>query len=122
MSWAHGIVNGREVGYSVEATCDHPECDAQIDRGLGYVCGNIPGDGLGCGNFFCESHLHFTNRDEPRQACLACMKRLELVCNCNPAERTYGDHDPSCPEWEPECTCYEMICNCNPANRAVVPS
>lgn len=33
----------------------------------------------------------------------------ESECNCNPAERTGGDHDPSCPEWQPECSCYELI-------------
>jgi hypothetical protein len=30
-------------------------------------------------------------------------------CNCHPEERTGGDHDPSCPEWQPECTCYELV-------------
>ncbi len=36
---------------------------------------------------------------------------LEILagCRCNPADRTGGGHDPRCPEFEPECTCYEMI-------------
>lgn len=33
----------------------------------------------------------------------------EPRCNCNPLERTGGDHHHTCPAWEPECTCYEMI-------------
>jgi hypothetical protein len=31
------------------------------------------------------------------------------ACNCHPEERTGGVHDPNCPEWQPECTCYEVI-------------
>lgn len=29
-------------------------------------------------------------------------------CNCKPEERTGGGHATDCPEWEPECTCYEL--------------
>lgn len=29
-------------------------------------------------------------------------------CQCNPADRTGGGHDPKCPDFEVECTCYEM--------------
>lgn len=48
---------GRPIGYAFEATCDHPGCDAKIDRGLFYVCGGMHGgDGLGCGRYFCSKH------------------------------------------------------------------
>lgn len=51
------LPDGREAGYSVEATCDKPGCDAKIDRGLGYLCGREPGgDEFGCGDYFCEDH------------------------------------------------------------------
>jgi len=59
MSWACGFDSrwNRDVGYGVPATCDHPGCDAGIDRGLSYVCGGAPyGGECGCGLFFCEEH------------------------------------------------------------------
>lgn len=49
---------GRDLGYGVPALCDHPKCDARIDRGLGYLCGVAPGDEqFGCGLYFCTIHL-----------------------------------------------------------------
>lgn len=54
---------GRDVGYGVPAECDHPDCNAQIDRGLAYVCGGEPyGGELGCGLFFCASHLFYAEQ------------------------------------------------------------
>lgn len=57
---------GRPIGYAFEAECDHPECDAEIDRGLAYCCGGMHGnepmynaDGEfinACGRYFCEKH------------------------------------------------------------------
>ena len=32
-----------EAGYSVEDSCHHPNCAAQIDRSLSYLCGEQPG-------------------------------------------------------------------------------
>lgn len=47
--------NQRDVGYGVPATCEHPDCNEQIDRGMGYACGGgFPGDG--CGRYFCGAH------------------------------------------------------------------
>ncbi len=57
------LPDGREAGYAVRATCDADECSAQIDRGLGYLCGHEP-DGWrsemdpGCGRYFCPEHLY----------------------------------------------------------------
>ena len=60
MGWEIGEHNGRDIGYGVPATCDHPKCDKEIDRGLGYVCGGQPyGGEHGCGLFFCDEHLYF---------------------------------------------------------------
>lgn len=58
MGWAHGIRNGREVGYAVEAKCDWPECEADIDRGLSFMCGGPAFCDAGCEGYFCEEHLH----------------------------------------------------------------
>jgi hypothetical protein len=50
---------GRPIGYVHEATCDHPGCDAKIDRGLSYACGGMHGtEEGGCEGYFCESHLY----------------------------------------------------------------
>lgn len=74
MGWGHGIAyDGREIGYTVDATCDQPGCDEQIDRGLGYLCGGSdPGaldvvidgaDGPGCGRYFCGRHNYLLDPD-----------------------------------------------------------
>lgn len=50
--------DGREIGYGIPATCDHPGCTKRIDRGLAYVCGGEHGGGEnGCGKYFCYEHL-----------------------------------------------------------------
>ncbi len=59
MSWAIGWDSDwhRDVGYGVPAFCDHPRCQAEIDRGLSYVCGGEPyGGDNGCGLYFCGEH------------------------------------------------------------------
>lgn len=70
---------GRDIGYGVPATCDHPGCNAEIDRGLSYVCGSEPyGGEHGCGLHFCGSHLHFEDRgDECPQLCERCAAEAE---------------------------------------------
>ncbi|KAF1045655.1 hypothetical protein [Xylophilus sp.] len=60
MSWAIGFDERwqRDIGYGVPATCDHPGCGKQIDRGLSYVCCDEEpyGGNEGCGLYFCEQH------------------------------------------------------------------
>lgn len=59
MGWSIGYDSmwQRDIGYGVPAYCDHPDCDAEIDRGLGYVCGGEPyGGDKGCGLYFCGRH------------------------------------------------------------------
>jgi hypothetical protein len=74
MGWNYGVnSDGREVGYSVTATCDEEGCDEKIDHGLAYVCGGMhDGGDEGCGGYFCYSHL-FLGR--PDQLCQACQTR-----------------------------------------------
>jgi hypothetical protein len=60
MGWEIGYEpeRDRDISYGVPAECDHPACQAKIDRGLSYVCGSEPyGGEHGCGLFFCEKHL-----------------------------------------------------------------
>jgi hypothetical protein len=86
MGWAYGTNNaGREVGYGVESTCDKPECDEAIDRGLYFVCGSMhDGDEHGCGRYFCDEHmLHgfkvpdYTDGHRYIQLCEECAEGFE---------------------------------------------
>lgn len=62
MGWSIGYDENwqRDIGYGVPAKCDHPDCDADINRGLAYVCGGEPyGGEHGCGLYFCGEHLQY---------------------------------------------------------------
>lgn len=79
MGWSMGFDErwgkfGRDIGYGVPATCDHPSCNKRIDRGLSYVCGGEPyGGDHGCGLFFCGKHLTAEDRGEDcPQLCARC--------------------------------------------------
>jgi hypothetical protein len=68
MGWAVGYDDNRkrDIGYGVPAYCDHPQCWAEINRGLGYVCGGQPyGGEKGCGLFFCGHHLSHAREGGP---------------------------------------------------------
>jgi hypothetical protein len=70
MGWMIGYDDrwGRDIGYGVPAACDHPGCDVEIDRGLGYVCGGEPyGGEMGCGLFFCSEHLFYSDPENEDQ-------------------------------------------------------
>lgn len=61
MGWSVGYDSNwdRDIGYGVPAICDQPECGAEIDRGLAYVCGGEPyGGSVGCGLYFCDRHQY----------------------------------------------------------------
>lgn len=86
MGWAHCGTDsdGREIGYAVEATCDHPGCEAKIDRGLSYACGGMHGEewpkggGICCEKYFCSAHLCLTEMDgEIAMVCPACNEEIE---------------------------------------------
>lgn len=40
----------RWIGYGVPAYCDHPDCNVEIDRGMGYACNHE------CGGYYCSRH------------------------------------------------------------------
>lgn len=74
MGWSIGFDSkwNRDVGYGVPATCDHPGCGKEIDRGLSYVCGeDVYGGDHGCGLFFCSDHLQYRS-DHDHQVCRRC--------------------------------------------------
>lgn len=75
MGWSIGFDPNwqRDIGYGVPATCDHPGCEAVIDRGLAYVCGGEPfGGDAGCGLYFCDHHTHFAKGKPPQLCCRCC--------------------------------------------------
>ncbi len=74
MGWSVGYDSKweRDIGYGVPAICDHPGCNKEIDRGLGYVCGGEPyGGEHGCGLFFCGEHLLMTKKGQLCERCAA---------------------------------------------------
>lgn len=80
MGWAFcGSDNeGREIGYGVEAICDHKYCSAKINRGLAYVCGGMHGGGAhGCGRYFCGDHLGWAGVPD-----LGCPSEGQLCAEC----------------------------------------
>lgn len=78
----------RWAGYGVPALCDEPDCAAEIDRGLGYRCGDAR-DGFGCGLSFCSEHLWYSPRDGEPQMCQRCCDSEEPV-----------EPKPDTAEWE----------------------
>ena len=75
MGWSYGIVEGKEVGYAVDATCEFLGCNKKIDRGLAYKCGDYPGSGDDfCNGYFCYDHLVMTKNG---QRCEECSKEIE---------------------------------------------
>ena len=93
MSWAVGYDRNwkRDIGYGVPAKCDHPDCNADINRGLAYVCGGEPyGGEHGCGLYFCADHMTFP------QVCERCAERHE---HPDADEPELFDAKPDVPEW-----------------------
>jgi hypothetical protein len=89
---------GRGIGYCHAATCDHPGCEAKIDRGLAYACGGMHGNEcLGgdakidwsadvpvCDRYFCEAHLRAADLEHEDGSeiyapamCFECARKLE---------------------------------------------
>ena len=79
------LPSGKEAGYLVEAKCEHPGCNAEIDRGMAYACGGSAGDqgGCSCEGYFCYEHLHIVETKEDSH------ERTELgTCPCLCAQCT----------------------------------
>jgi hypothetical protein len=72
------------AGYAVEDVCHEDGCSAEIDRGLGYLCGSEPGrpDEHGCGKWFCEEHLYIPPAEVKSSGgglCGACILKYDGV-------------------------------------------
>ncbi|MBU8834154.1 hypothetical protein [Mycolicibacterium goodii] len=104
MSWSVGYDPNwkRDIGYGVPATCDHPDCSKEIDRGLSYVCGGEPyGGEHGCGLFFCGEHLTYNLDDAGSNGRRAGETPPGPFCeHCGPAEAgECFDPKPDLPVW-----------------------
>lgn len=97
MSWSVGYDERwkRDIGYGVPATCDHPGCGVEIDRGLSFVCGGQPyGGDHGCGLYFCMQHRRTAGAvREHAELCQRCYARVGRF-NRPPFAPT-----PDRPEW-----------------------
>lgn len=102
MGWSIGYDEHwkRDIGYGVPATCDHPDCNEEIDRGLSYVCGGEPyGGERGCGLYFCHAHM-----EGYPQLCSKCKKRRKpfLAKPDHPNWIEWKLTDESWAEWRSE--------------------
>ena len=94
--------NKRWQGYGVPAICEHPDCNEEVDRGLGCMCGNGPDDERGCGRFFCGKHLYVSEDDV--QVCEQCLEGKEPF-QMKPDTREWTEWilaDESWEEWREE--------------------
>jgi hypothetical protein len=94
MGWSIGFDSkwDRDIGYGVPAVCDHPGCNAQIHRGLAYVCGGEPyGGDKGCGLYFCERHRY-------RVLCERCHSDKEPF-KAKPDTARWINHKATHPSW-----------------------
>lgn len=101
MGWAVGYDDrwSRDIGYGVPAWCDHPQCNAVIDRGLAYVCCDQEpyGGEKGCGLYFCSEHT----RGNSRHRCSPCSHGRKPYPP-KPEHPEWIEHkltDPSWQEW-----------------------
>lgn len=103
MGWQIGWDStwNRDIGYGVPALCDHPKCNARIDRGLAYVCADEQPHGgeRGCGLFFCSDHHGWGGQ------CPRCEKGKPPYKHPKPDVKEWLDwklHHPSWKKWRDE--------------------
>lgn len=91
----------RDIGYGVPATCDHPDCDEEIDRGLSYVCCEQEpyGGESGCGLFFCSKHMVIGEDDDLPFRCERCAAETHPF-DAKPDRLEWIAHKVSCPSWQ----------------------
>lgn len=106
MGWSLGYDSTwcRWIGYGVPAYCDHPKCNAEIDRGLAHVCSGEPyGGDRGCGLYFCSAHLYL----DPVRGfrCLRCQQSKPPYKRIKPEHPRWIKHlltDSSWAQWRAE--------------------
>lgn len=94
--------DGRKAGYGVPAYCEHPGCDAEIDRGMSYACGGDPFQ-YGCSRYFCSKHVFMTLvesncDDDPECDDSDCCVYRDVCERCKAGEAPF-DMKPEHPEW-----------------------
>lgn len=131
MGWAVGYDPNwqRDIGYGVPAVCDHPGCDKEIDRGLGFVCGgDVYGGEHGCGLFFCGEHSYYVrNTDLPDgevwspQLCKQCADGFALIgADGEYMEDPLADNPQGLPEpFTPKPDTLELLHGCGLNNMAM---
>jgi hypothetical protein len=92
--------DGRPAGYCVQATCDRRGCHAEIDRGLGYLCGSPMGADGGCGLYFCPEHLGSVGE---RGGCKHRGGPWGRLLSCMAAHVTFDPDHPARLGWEEFC-------------------
>lgn len=95
MGWSIGFDGNwnRDIGYGVPCVCDHPDCKAEIDRGLSHVCGSDPyGGEFGCGLYFCGTHLYFRENDDEEA------RPIQVCDRCYDGKEAFAPK-PDVPEW-----------------------
>lgn len=90
MGYACYTRRGRDQGYGVPAKCDHPGCDQDIDRGVGYACSGDPDEG--CGLFFCGEHLSHLRSEDGSWGVAKCER-------CHDEDAPAFDPTPDVQEW-----------------------
>jgi hypothetical protein len=100
MGWSIGYDSNwdRDIGYGVPATCDHPGCGKEIDRGLAYLCGGPrPNYGAphGCGLFFCSDHKQIVRVDPADED----GEWADLCERCQAEEQDPFQPTPDVPRW-----------------------
>jgi hypothetical protein len=101
VGWAIGYDERwkRDIGYGVPAYCDHPQCWAVIDRGLGCVCGGEPyGGEKGCGLYFCGHHLSYARPGG--QFCPRCTRYSKTPYKPKPDKWEWTNHKLTDESWE----------------------
>ena len=101
MGWSIGYDNNwkRDIGYGVPAFCDHPGCNAEIDRGLGFVCGGEPQGGEhGCGLFVCGEHQHANSKCS--QLCQHCADRRRKALTPSQDHPDWINHKLTDASWQ----------------------
>lgn len=92
---------GRDIGYGVIATCDHPKCDEKIDRGMSYCCGEYTTE-HGCGLYFCSKHLQLIDIEEPeQQGVTKPIDTGDFYTGCDRCAKGQAPYDPKPdhPDW-----------------------
>lgn len=102
-------VGKRWGGYGVPAICEHPDCKKEIDRGMGYACGEEPFSEIACDRYFCSKHLFIVGWDQKSGDAGWCKHEQDIdgTCDCvlvRVCERCRDDkqpfpYKPEHPDW-----------------------